>query len=113
MLLEDRYVGRPGGIWRDEIDLEQARSRLQRRYDRPVEGEDRVEEDDGDQDIEGGTEQDASGLVGHGRLSPPAAQVQPAQHDVGDAEDGDDRERSEEHTSEIQSLMRISYAVFC
>src|SRR3546814_8175191 len=28
----------------------------------------------------------------------------------GDAADG---ERSEEHTSELQSLMRISYAVFC
>src|SRR3546814_5448055 len=32
-------------------------------------------------------------------------------------EDGDDRDaavvRSEEHTSELQSLMRISYAVFC
>src|SRR3546814_3144406 len=26
---------------------------------------------------------------------------------------GDDRKRSEEHTSELQSLMRISYAVFC
>src|SRR3546814_5199559 len=26
---------------------------------------------------------------------------------------GDDRGRSEEHTSELQSLMRISYAVFC
>src|SRR3546814_9976320 len=26
---------------------------------------------------------------------------------------GDDDERSEEHTSELQSLMRISYAVFC
>src|SRR3546814_8705290 len=26
---------------------------------------------------------------------------------------GDDRFRSEEHTSELQSLMRISYAVFC
>src|SRR3546814_8322020 len=26
---------------------------------------------------------------------------------------GDDTERSEEHTSELQSLMRISYAVFC
>src|SRR3546814_4629139 len=26
---------------------------------------------------------------------------------------GDDAERSEEHTSELQSLMRISYAVFC
>src|SRR3546814_3550797 len=27
--------------------------------------------------------------------------------------DAVDRERSEEHTSELQSLMRISYAVFC
>src|SRR3546814_3625448 len=26
---------------------------------------------------------------------------------------GGDRARSEEHTSELQSLMRISYAVFC
>src|SRR3546814_6217405 len=26
---------------------------------------------------------------------------------------GDDEIRSEEHTSELQSLMRISYAVFC
>src|SRR3546814_3135507 len=26
---------------------------------------------------------------------------------------GDELERSEEHTSELQSLMRISYAVFC
>src|SRR3546814_8945346 len=25
----------------------------------------------------------------------------------------EDKERSEEHTSELQSLMRISYAVFC
>src|SRR3546814_327175 len=34
----------------------------------------------------------------------------------GDGEDpntGDHRWRSEEHTSELQSLMRISYAVFC
>src|SRR3546814_2622706 len=29
------------------------------------------------------------------------------------AEAGADRARSEEHTSELQSLMRISYAVFC
>src|SRR3546814_1660653 len=32
----------------------------------------------------------------------------------GDADRGDwHRPRSEEHTSELQSLMRISYAVFC
>src|SRR3546814_5565562 len=29
------------------------------------------------------------------------------------AGDGADQQRSEEHTSELQSLMRISYAVFC
>src|SRR3546814_1608224 len=29
------------------------------------------------------------------------------------ADDGIDGPRSEEHTSELQSLMRISYAVFC
>src|SRR3546814_1275681 len=30
-----------------------------------------------------------------------------------DAGDGEPKQRSEEHTSELQSLMRISYAVFC
>src|SRR3546814_3055348 len=34
------------------------------------------------------------------RLHPPARQAE-------------EEERSEEHTSELQSLMRISYAVFC
>src|SRR3546814_10553629 len=32
------------------------------------------------------------------------------QHDV---QRDDSKQRSEEHTSELQSLMRISYAVFC
>src|SRR3546814_6397512 len=32
---------------------------------------------------------------------------------IPDGAQGRDRERSEEHTSELQSLMRISYAVFC
>src|SRR3546814_11352211 len=32
---------------------------------------------------------------------------------VGDAADQETAYRSEEHTSELQSLMRISYAVFC
>src|SRR3546814_3348595 len=31
----------------------------------------------------------------------------------GDKSRGGDAGRSEEHTSELQSLMRISYAVFC
>src|SRR3546814_9454643 len=49
---------------------------------------------------------------------------QPDDDDVGDVEDrpveagehdgpGQRENRSEEHTSELQSLMRISYAVFC
>src|SRR3546814_1128417 len=31
----------------------------------------------------------------------------------GEAKQGHEIERSDEHTSELQSLMRISYAVFC
>src|SRR3546814_8728588 len=34
-------------------------------------------------------------------------------HRLGRAAGGGDPLRSEEHTSELQSLMRISYAVFC
>src|SRR3546814_10048616 len=34
-------------------------------------------------------------------------------HDARQSRDIDCRLRSEEHTSELQSLMRISYAVFC
>src|SRR3546814_6829458 len=33
--------------------------------------------------------------------------------DIDDSGSSDARTRSEEHTSELQSLMRISYAVFC
>src|SRR3546814_4821253 len=36
----------------------------------------------------------------------------PPEHQDRD-DDHQQRERSEEHTSELQSLMRISYAVFC
>src|SRR3546814_2123229 len=53
----------------------------------------------------------------------PDCSVNPVQHHIFIAHieggDGfrsiriDDEERSEEHTSELQSLMRISYAVFC
>src|SRR3546814_6271741 len=32
---------------------------------------------------------------------------------LGGAEEGEQEQRSEEHTSELQSLMRNSYAVFC
>src|SRR3546814_10030693 len=37
----------------------------------------------------------------------------PGSHRLGVLEAGHDLTRSEEHTSELQSLMRISYAVFC
>src|SRR3546814_1898439 len=45
----------------------------------------------------------------------PAAAIQLAQHrDVLGGDEGSvAAARSEEHTSELQSLMRISYAVFC
>src|SRR3546814_4044183 len=37
----------------------------------------------------------------------------PAHGVVRDVVEEDEQQRSEEHTSELQSLMRISYAVFC
>src|SRR3546814_2059424 len=43
-----------------------------------------------------------------------AGQREDLLHDDRPGDDvGRDRPRSEEHTSELQSLMRISYAVFC
>src|SRR3546814_2182530 len=44
-----------------------------------------------------------------GRAGPPPHPAQP----VGCTQAAAGRNRSEEHTSELQSLMRISYAVFC
>src|SRR3546814_2364500 len=42
------------------------------------------------------------------------ARARDAERDPGDGrKGGEGRGRSEEHTSELQSLMRISYAVFC
>src|SRR3546814_7367399 len=43
---------------------------------------------------------------------PPIAHAEAAHH-VKFGRGGEPPERSEEHTSELQSLMRISYAVFC
>src|SRR3546814_9640156 len=37
----------------------------------------------------------------------------PLAHAFADVADAPPADRSEEHTSELQSLMRISYAVFC
>src|SRR3546814_10652625 len=46
--------------------------------------------------------------------APSAASVSQNSAGVGASSvTGSIRERSEEHTSELQSLMRISYAVFC
>src|SRR3546814_1246931 len=45
-----------------------------------------------------------------------AAQEEPARQPAPQASatpDAEQQARSEEHTSELQSLMRISYAVFC
>src|SRR3546814_1694534 len=67
-------------------------------------------------------------LAAHPPPPPPEAHAEPAQgrgdpsrlrHSRGEAPDQPPvvwppgRGRSEEHTSELQSLMRISYAVFC
>src|SRR3546814_1880089 len=41
------------------------------------------------------------------------AQAQHALREMGDLLEAEGVTRSEEHTSELQSLMRISYAVFC
>src|SRR3546814_7933328 len=62
--------------------------------------------------------------LGHGRYSHPVSITFPSEmrrlgeqldwlrRRLAQLEDDKDR-RSEEHTSELQSLMRISYAVFC
>src|SRR3546814_5596899 len=49
----------------------------------------------------------------HGHWCPPARHPAPVPHRSGDALGGRRAGRSEEHTSELQSLMRNSYAVFC
>src|SRR3546814_1867041 len=51
-------------------------------------------------------------VIGGGIIERPAFDAEIAR--LGLAHRGEHREgRSEEHTSELQSLMRISYAVFC
>src|SRR3546814_5052259 len=50
------------------------------------------------------------------RRTPSELRIDAALHDAEEAiarPFGEGRLRSEEHTSELQSLMRISYAVFC
>src|SRR3546814_2686223 len=73
----------------------------------PIEKPDRHgregEEHEGDEEVE------QEGLTRR------AASLAGAEHEIVQADDRDQRRhlRSEEHTSELQSLMRISYAVFC
>src|SRR3546814_7898598 len=55
----------------------------------------------------------AAGLAGAGALAMPSIlRAQDRSLKVG-VYGGYFKDRSEEHTSELQSLMRISYAVFC
>src|SRR3546814_7315870 len=54
---------------------------------------------------------DIAAATVHGELAPTARAIAQHAHHAG-LRAPEDR-RSEEHTSELQSLMRISYAVFC
>src|SRR3546814_1165790 len=54
-----------------------------------------------------------SGDPGHRQRTAGAVRQPGAQAHLATGQGGLQRARSEEHTSELQSLMRISYAVFC
>src|SRR3546814_5207277 len=58
-----------------------------------------------------GEDEAAAAFAAQG-LQPVDLAAQP-QHLHEAVDDADEEDRSEEHTSELQSLMRISYAVFC
>src|SRR3546814_2120544 len=61
-----------------------------------------------------GTQALTLGMMDEGTKALNASQLAEAQERLGaDISTGADADRSEEHTSELQSLMRISYAVFC
>src|SRR3546814_5438663 len=55
----------------------------------------------------------AADAVTHTAWRLPTAQVEPSPYLSAPSSPSDAVTRSEEHTSELQSLMRISYAVFC
>src|SRR3546814_2570493 len=50
---------------------------------------------------------------GRSRIIDGRMKASPGHHSDSDDDPDENEERSEEHTSELQSLMRISYAVFC
>src|SRR3546814_6021158 len=52
-------------------------------------------------------------VVGDPKQMPPTSFFERAASEDAEEETGFADDRSEEHTSELQSLMRISYAVFC
>src|SRR3546814_10243209 len=58
-------------------------------------------------------EEGQAAVVALDRDHPCAGTEQRARQAAGTGTDLEHRLRSEEHTSELQSLMRISYAVFC
>src|SRR3546814_2580116 len=61
-----------------------------------------------------GEDEPSSSEVGElGQAFRDALTVEPASAKTKAAHNAEQAERSEEHTSEIQSLMRISYAIFC
>src|SRR3546814_7911411 len=94
-----------------------------RRMMRNRQRDDRADRAETARDDEGDPEQDrtekSEGVVHQRRLQPEQAARQPRQIFVIFAKQRREtgfaahRVRSEEHTSELQSLMRISYAVFC
>src|SRR3546814_4175881 len=55
----------------------------------------------------------AAGVIDQGGFAPRLDPVEQLAQGRGLAAAGRADHRSEEHTSELQSLMRISYAVFC
>src|SRR3546814_1887419 len=72
--------------------------------------------DPGIADPGGGIGEQHTPRLGHDRIERAPHRVALGDAQIGargSVDAGDDEIRSEEHTSELQSLMRISYAVFC
>src|SRR3546814_960193 len=87
--------------------------------DQPVDEADLVEALRGEAEAQRHLHRDRIGQVGDMAVIPaaeqPALRLRDLEYRLAhrDAQVGALDQRSEEHTSELQSLMRISYAVFC
>src|SRR3546814_10427072 len=104
---QDRWHAAPNGEKRDDNEKTH---RLYR--DRNPAGRGRLQE--GRRDRCPGREcQGRQRRLAQGRLRPAAGQTGRRGPHVTTARAAADWPRSEEHTSELQSLMRTSYAVFC